>query len=646
MNIGAFGENFPYTNFHDLNLDWVINKVREFAEAVQNSEREIDEVKAEVEELLNSIGIVVDSKVEQAIADAIESGEFEEIIAAVANENIYYCVYPDMTQTAIQNAINEHTAIKFTPGTYRVYIPEINGYGYTIPSNRLIFFDDATILRIGATDHEYDSVITIGNSESNIKMYGNGTINYNREIMQIATGEHGMCLSMGAGCSNISIVGLKFINAFGDGIYINNVNNVYINNVVCNNNRRNAISVISGQNITVENSIFSNSNGTAPQAGIAIETNNTTDILKNITFHNCKCIGNAAERDAYITIFSDEASIKLDNLETENTITVLLRCQHTVVTIQNCFMKTKADSDIFRIESGANNTIIFDGCNIDGRNGAYSLIGYTGSVFENVYIINTLISDCTLTGRAVLAQGTREDVGNIIIDLITKGVTINDPVMMFRSARTNPLILWSIENSVPITLPASTPLVFNNYVVSQETLILATDDYIKQKIRIKNIGENTVRLRYYNYDCLGEASSYEMFSGQYIELIPYKKGEYSGMYNLTPTPSTLSEILETQANTIMNNTITLVNTVTIPTTGGSFTLPNAGVYLITGYGSVGLVNSIAFIIGGYATASRCRITNLTGQTGISIDGSDASALTFAVTNGSSSSVDLKIFKMA
>ena len=24
MNGGAFGENFPYSNFHDLNMDWII----------------------------------------------------------------------------------------------------------------------------------------------------------------------------------------------------------------------------------------------------------------------------------------------------------------------------------------------------------------------------------------------------------------------------------------------------------------------------------------------------------------------------------------------------------------------------------------------------------------------------------------------
>ena len=29
MNAGAFGENFPYTNFHDLNLDWIIKQIKD-----------------------------------------------------------------------------------------------------------------------------------------------------------------------------------------------------------------------------------------------------------------------------------------------------------------------------------------------------------------------------------------------------------------------------------------------------------------------------------------------------------------------------------------------------------------------------------------------------------------------------------------
>ena len=40
MNNGAFGENFPYSNFHDLNMDWIIKIVKDFLDqytAIQNT---------------------------------------------------------------------------------------------------------------------------------------------------------------------------------------------------------------------------------------------------------------------------------------------------------------------------------------------------------------------------------------------------------------------------------------------------------------------------------------------------------------------------------------------------------------------------------------------------------------------------------
>lgn len=36
MSMGAFGENFPYTNFHDLNLDWIIREFKKFQTDLDN----------------------------------------------------------------------------------------------------------------------------------------------------------------------------------------------------------------------------------------------------------------------------------------------------------------------------------------------------------------------------------------------------------------------------------------------------------------------------------------------------------------------------------------------------------------------------------------------------------------------------------
>lgn len=51
MNIGAFGENFPYVNFHDLNLDWIIKVLKE----IKLDNETIKEIIPQIEEIFNLI---------------------------------------------------------------------------------------------------------------------------------------------------------------------------------------------------------------------------------------------------------------------------------------------------------------------------------------------------------------------------------------------------------------------------------------------------------------------------------------------------------------------------------------------------------------------------------------------------------------
>ena len=41
--MGAY-EHFPYTNFHDLNLDWLLKKVEELERRVEELERRVEEL--------------------------------------------------------------------------------------------------------------------------------------------------------------------------------------------------------------------------------------------------------------------------------------------------------------------------------------------------------------------------------------------------------------------------------------------------------------------------------------------------------------------------------------------------------------------------------------------------------------------------
>lgn len=51
MNNGAFGERFPYTNFHDLNLDWIIKELKQIINDEEQQNTNIEELKEKVSEL-------------------------------------------------------------------------------------------------------------------------------------------------------------------------------------------------------------------------------------------------------------------------------------------------------------------------------------------------------------------------------------------------------------------------------------------------------------------------------------------------------------------------------------------------------------------------------------------------------------------
>lgn len=48
MNNGAFGEHFPYTNFHDLNLDWIIKTFRKVADDLEHFDETSQEALAQI----------------------------------------------------------------------------------------------------------------------------------------------------------------------------------------------------------------------------------------------------------------------------------------------------------------------------------------------------------------------------------------------------------------------------------------------------------------------------------------------------------------------------------------------------------------------------------------------------------------------
>ena len=99
-------------------------------------------------------------------------------------------------------------------------------------------------------------------------------------------------------CRNVRIEGLTLADSGGDGIYLGcrgavrrNVD-VVIRDVLCDRNHRQGISVISAENLLIENTVMRETFGTPPAAGIDFEPNHPSEVLKNCVMRNCLAVHN------------------------------------------------------------------------------------------------------------------------------------------------------------------------------------------------------------------------------------------------------------------------------------------------------------------------------------------------------------------
>jgi hypothetical protein len=94
-------------------------------------------------------------------------------------------------------------------------------------------------------------------------------------------------------CSGVRVTGLTLADSGGDGIYLGVAqrgvpcSDVLIKDVVCDNNYRQGISVISARNLLIENCVLKNTSGTAPMAGIDFEPNDESEELTHCVMRNC-----------------------------------------------------------------------------------------------------------------------------------------------------------------------------------------------------------------------------------------------------------------------------------------------------------------------------------------------------------------------
>lgn len=165
--------------------------------------------------------------------------------------------------------------------------------GLIVHSNSNINLNYSTIKIITNNRQNYHG-FTIKNVENVVLK--NGYIIGDSSTHLGSTGEWGYGIAI-MGSKNITLESLNITKCWGDGINLNNSTgtsgsdnyNIFINNCVCDDNRRQGMSIESIKGIVVTNSKFINTgftSYTAPSSGVDIEPA-SANICEDIKFDNC-----------------------------------------------------------------------------------------------------------------------------------------------------------------------------------------------------------------------------------------------------------------------------------------------------------------------------------------------------------------------
>lgn len=203
--------------------------------------------------------------------------------SVVSLDDRYFAIGEDHTET-LQKFLNSYKEVVLPNITLN-----INFNGIRLKSNSKVYFQPNTNLKLIPTENGSYGLIKIYNVQ-NVQLF-NARINGNRMRHLGNTGEWGMGIDVRSS-KKIIIYNSNIINCWGDGIYLGMTNTGIVNNDISINkgfldyNRRNGISVTSGENVSISDISIVNTYGKLPMAGIDIEPNKDSKKVNNIKLEN------------------------------------------------------------------------------------------------------------------------------------------------------------------------------------------------------------------------------------------------------------------------------------------------------------------------------------------------------------------------
>ncbi|MFA9479405.1 hypothetical protein ACERK3_14035 [Phycisphaerales bacterium AB-hyl4] len=235
----------------------------------------------------------------------------------------------DDATDALQSAINS--------GAARVIVPDMGTPWMVretieLASNQTVVFEEGVVVEAkeGRFHDRYDFLFVAVETE-NLKLEGYGaTLRMRKSDYQSDAYTHSEWRHLLAlySVKDVEIVGLTFEASGGDGIYIgisgtqgttrtnrpNYCENVVIRDVVCRDNHRQGISVISVRGLLIEDTVLETTSGTPPQAGIDFEPFRDDQVIQDVVMRNCLTRNNAGGGYMiWLPSLKEPVSIRLEN---------------------------------------------------------------------------------------------------------------------------------------------------------------------------------------------------------------------------------------------------------------------------------------------------------------------------------------------
>ncbi len=234
-------------------------------------------------------------------------------------------------------------------------------------------------------------------------------------------------------CDNVRVFGLTLASSGGDGIYLGVAkrgvpnSNIHIKDVVCVDNYRQGISVISAENVLMENVVMRDTSGTPPMAGIDFEPNDPTEVLSNIVMRNCVVQNNSGDGFAFylhnLNSASRPISIRLEGCRS------IGNRRSVSISVGNSKEKT------------VSGVIEFVDCKFEGSEGAGIYIAQKPPFGCKVRFVKCEISDAALkqvTQSPIMfasARGNFEPIGGVeFIDCVVRDKVERLPMAFFNPA--------------------------------------------------------------------------------------------------------------------------------------------------------------------------------------------------------------------